>query len=112
MRWPDRLSASPPHSWPTAPLPTAATLAFAVAGQARRTARQRPHRGGSWLHAGDQTPPQDPQPAVLHVDSCTRASRTTSPISVAQFRSVVRDTEYIETCSFCRPEDKLDDTSD
>ncbi|WP_393072309.1 DUF6233 domain-containing protein [Streptomyces sp. LN704] len=55
--------------------------------------------------------PKDPQPAVLHVDSCTRASRKTSPISAAQFHVAVRDTEYIKTCSFCRPKDKPDDTS-
>ncbi|MET8413391.1 DUF6233 domain-containing protein [Streptomyces sp. NPDC005195] len=55
--------------------------------------------------------PKDPQPAVLHVDSCTRASRRTSPISVAQFRVAVRDSEFIKTCNFCRPEDKPDNTS-
>ncbi|MEU7337344.1 DUF6233 domain-containing protein [Streptomyces sp. NPDC007074] len=56
--------------------------------------------------------PKDPRPGVLHVDSCTRASRKTSPISPAQFRVAIRDTEYIETCSFCRPEAKPDDTAD
>ncbi|MEU1536185.1 DUF6233 domain-containing protein [Streptomyces fagopyri] len=52
--------------------------------------------------------PTDPQPAILHVDSCTRAGRKTSPITVDQFRVALRDTEYIETCSHCRPEDKPD----
>lgn len=56
--------------------------------------------------------PKGPRPAVLHVDSCTRARRTTSPISAAQFRVSVLDTEYIETCSFCQPEAKPDDASD
>ncbi|MER6443106.1 DUF6233 domain-containing protein [Streptomyces sp. NPDC001185] len=56
--------------------------------------------------------PTDPRPGVLHVDSCTMANRKTSPISAAQFRVAIRDTEYIETCSFCRPEAKPDDTAD
>ncbi|MFJ4931706.1 DUF6233 domain-containing protein [Streptomyces sp. NPDC088736] len=56
--------------------------------------------------------PKDPRPGVLHIDSCTMASRKTSPISADQFRVALRDTEYIETCSFCRPEAKPDDTAD
>ncbi|WP_331728538.1 MULTISPECIES: DUF6233 domain-containing protein [unclassified Streptomyces] len=55
--------------------------------------------------------PKDPQPAVLHVDSCTKANRKASPISAAQFHVAIRDTEYIKTCDFCRPEDKPDDTA-
>ncbi|MFE4546503.1 DUF6233 domain-containing protein [Streptomyces sp. NPDC056785] len=53
--------------------------------------------------------PKDPRPGVLHIDSCTRASRKTSPISADEFRVAIRDTEYIEPCSFCRPEAKPDD---
>ncbi|MFI5817369.1 DUF6233 domain-containing protein [Streptomyces sp. NPDC051643] len=53
--------------------------------------------------------PKDPRPAVLHVDSCTMASQKTSPISAAQFRVALRDTENIEPCGFCRPEDKPND---
>ncbi|MFE5143728.1 DUF6233 domain-containing protein [Streptomyces fagopyri] len=55
--------------------------------------------------------PKDPQPGILHADSCTMASRKTSPISAAQFRVAIRDTEYIETCNFCRPEAKPDHAS-
>ncbi|MFF2384543.1 DUF6233 domain-containing protein [Streptomyces sp. NPDC058108] len=55
--------------------------------------------------------PTNPRPGVLHVDNCTRASRKTSPISADQFRVAIRDTEYIKTCSFCRPEAKSDDTA-
>ncbi|MGW3633486.1 hypothetical protein ACWD7F_25580 [Streptomyces sp. NPDC005122] len=40
------------------------------------------------------------------------ANQKTSPISAAQFRVALRDTENIETCNFCRPEAKPDDTSD
>ncbi|MFJ4931674.1 DUF6233 domain-containing protein [Streptomyces sp. NPDC088736] len=56
--------------------------------------------------------PKDPRPGVLHVDSCTMASRKTSPISAAQFRVAIRDTEHIETCSYCRPENKSDGAAD
>ncbi|MET8412961.1 DUF6233 domain-containing protein [Streptomyces sp. NPDC005195] len=53
--------------------------------------------------------PKDPRPAVLHVDDCTMANQKTSPISAAQFRVALRDTENIEPCGFCRPEDKPND---
>ncbi|MEU1536142.1 DUF6233 domain-containing protein [Streptomyces fagopyri] len=39
--------------------------------------------------------PKNPQPAVLHIDSCTRAGRKTSPITADQFRVALRDTEYV-----------------
>ncbi|MEU1535922.1 DUF6233 domain-containing protein [Streptomyces fagopyri] len=53
--------------------------------------------------------PTDPQPAVLHINSCTRPSRKTSPIAAGQFRVALRDTE---TCNYCRPEDKPNDATD
>ncbi|MFE5143560.1 DUF6233 domain-containing protein [Streptomyces fagopyri] len=55
--------------------------------------------------------PKDPRPGVLHIDSCTMASRKTSPISADEFRVAIRDTEYVEPCSFCRPEARPDDAS-
>ncbi|WP_329296250.1 DUF6233 domain-containing protein [Streptomyces sp. NBC_01455] len=70
-----------------------------------------PTRAGDGYMLEIKRHPKDPQPAVLHTDSCTKASRKTSPISAAQFRAAARDTEFIETCSFCRPEAKPDDTA-
>ncbi|MEU3248616.1 MULTISPECIES: DUF6233 domain-containing protein [unclassified Streptomyces] len=55
--------------------------------------------------------PKDPEPAILHIDSCTRATRKTSPITPDEFRVALRDTEYVQTCSYCRPEDKPDDAT-
>lgn len=55
--------------------------------------------------------PKDPEPAVLHVDSCTRATRKTSPITPDEFRVALRDTEYVQTCRYCRPEDKPDNAT-
>lgn len=52
--------------------------------------------------------PKDPEPAVLHVDSCTRATQKTSPITPDEFRVALRDTEYVQTCRYCRPEDEPD----
>ncbi|MGW3852246.1 DUF6233 domain-containing protein [Streptomyces fagopyri] len=49
--------------------------------------------------------PKDPEHAVLHVDSCTRATRKTSPITPDEFRVALRDTEYVQTCSYCQPDD-------
>ncbi|MFD8421790.1 DUF6233 domain-containing protein [Streptomyces sp. NPDC059466] len=70
-----------------------------------------PTRAGDGYMLENKRHPKDPEPAVLHVDSCAKASRKTSPISAAQFRIAIRDTQYIKTCSFCRPEDKPDDTA-
>ncbi|MEU8951030.1 DUF6233 domain-containing protein [Streptomyces sp. NPDC048489] len=55
--------------------------------------------------------PTDPQPAVLHIDSCTRATRKTSPITADQFRVALRATKYVQTCRHCQPEDKPDDAN-
>lgn len=53
--------------------------------------------------------PKDPRPGYLHVDDCTMANQKTSPISLEQFRVGLKDSENLEPCAFCRPEDKLSD---
>ncbi|MET7906422.1 DUF6233 domain-containing protein [Streptomyces sp. NPDC005355] len=53
--------------------------------------------------------PKDPRPGYLHVDDCTMANQKTSPIAAEQLRVGLEDSEYIEPCGFCRPQDRLRD---
>ncbi|MFF3000935.1 DUF6233 domain-containing protein [Streptomyces sp. NPDC057950] len=96
----------PPRPTRPQPRPALAPLPFPA---------ERPPNGPTGAGDGymleSKRHPKTPQPAVLHVANCTMAGRKTSPISAAQFRTVVRDTEYIETSGFCRPEAKPDDTA-
>ncbi len=78
-------------------------------------ARQKPddRRPGAPTGTGDgymleqKRHPKDPRPGHLHVDDCTMANQKTSPITQDQLRVALRDTEHIEPCGFCRPQDKL-----
>ncbi|MGW3852979.1 DUF6233 domain-containing protein [Streptomyces fagopyri] len=89
------------------PPPRQARPALAPAPFPSLTARQpnSPTGAGDDYMLEIKRDPTDPQPAVLHVGSCTRATRNTSPITADQFRVALRDTEYIETCRYCQPDD-------
>lgn len=50
--------------------------------------------------------PQDPGPAVIHVDDCTTSEGTTSPISSHDARVALTDPST-QACASCRPDSAL-----
>ncbi|MFE5140289.1 DUF6233 domain-containing protein [Streptomyces fagopyri] len=94
--------------------PPARTPRPAPAPRPARSVERRPNaptgRGDGFMLESKRHP-KDPRPAMLHVDDCTMANQATSPITVDQFRVGLRDTEHMEPCGFCMPENKLSDST-
>ncbi|MFF2383788.1 DUF6233 domain-containing protein [Streptomyces sp. NPDC058108] len=53
--------------------------------------------------------PTHPNPAILHVDSCTMASQKTFALGAGELQAALREGEDVAPCEFCRPQNKIDE---
>ncbi|MFG3585158.1 DUF6233 domain-containing protein [Streptomyces sp. NPDC047990] len=97
-RAPDRGTRQAPRRAPE--LPSAGPTARPLNG---------PTGDGSGFMLEQKKHPTHPNPATLHVDSCTMATQKTLALNGGELQAALREGEDVAPCEFCRPQSKIGD---